>query len=90
MDHVAGDQKRNAQTTLFDGGPLQGVDVGGIDDVEQGADLPVADLFAELFGRSVDGELVRLPDFLLDGHAGDEFVDTLFDLRIGRVPPVGI
>ena len=90
VDHVAGDQKRNAQTTLFDGGPLQGVDVGGIDDVEQGADLPVADLFAELFGRSVDGELVRLPDFLLDGHAGDEFVDTLFDLRIGRVPPVGI
>ena len=85
MDHVAGDQERNAQTALLDGGVLQGIDIGGIDDVEQGADLPVADLFAELFGRAVNGELVRLPDFLLDGHAGDEFVDALFDLRIGLI-----
>ena len=90
VNHVAGNQERNAQTALFDGGLLQGVDVGGIDDVKQGADLPVADFFAEFFGRSVDGELVRLSDFLFDGHAGNKIVDSLFDLCIGCVPSAGI
>ena len=73
-------EKRNTEAALFNSDPLYPVQLGRIGAVEDASHFTFFHGFSQPFSS---GQLVHLPDFLVQGHLRDEPVDLLFRIVFG-------
>jgi len=68
VDDVEPEDERNVQARVVDGEMLETIDLDGVGDEEEGADLALADLLIHLGGWSEAEELVELTELFFGSH----------------------
>jgi hypothetical protein len=85
VDHVEAEQERYLQARLFDGDALELVRPFGPAHVERGAEQPLPDhldVLGPVVAVRLAVELLKLPEFLFQGHAREQGVDLLLDIGL--------